>query len=206
MRTSGTSAGVPWAPAGGASAAAISRNEASSFGFMNFLRAQTRNRFPRLLYLLACKHLRSTAAPTGQLARDLGMFVKLLLRTSNPEFFAALQDAGISFTQLKCLGLLSDAGEPKSLGRLSEELGLSLPAISRAVDGLVQRGRASSAPEDPSDRRCKLVSLSAGGRATYERVLAVRIAAVKRFVEELEPLERAALGAALHPIVERLDA
>jgi DNA-binding MarR family transcriptional regulator len=146
----------------------------------------------------------STVAPAGQLARDLGMFVKHLLRTSNPEFFAALQDAGISFTQLKCLGLLSDADKPMSLGRLSEELGLSLPAVSRAVDGLVQRGHVKRA-EDPNDRRCKLVSLSAGGRATYERVVAVRIAAVKRFVEELEPQERDALGAALNPIVERLN-
>jgi len=132
------------------------------------------------------------------------MFVKLLLRRSNPEFFAALQDAEISFTQLKCLGLLSDAGEPMSLGRLSEELGLSLPAVSRAVDGLVQRGHVKRA-EDPSDRRSKLVSLSAGGRVAYERVVAVRIAAVNRFVEELEPQERDALGAALNPIVERLN-
>jgi DNA-binding MarR family transcriptional regulator len=137
------------------------------------------------------------------LGRDLGLLLKHLLGSTNREFFAELQDAGISFSQLKCLGLLSNADAPLSLGVLSEDLGLSLPAVSRAVDGLVQRGEVRR-QEDPSDRRCKFVSLSARGRSTYERVLAVRLAGVERFVEGLEPDDRDALGAALVPIVERL--
>ena len=75
--------------------------------------------------------------------------------------------------------------------------------MSRAVDGLVQRGDVKR-EEDPRDRRSKLVTVTARGRATYERVLAVRLAGVERFVEELEPDEREALGAALEPIVEEL--
>ena len=83
-----------------------------------------------------------------------------------------------------------------SLGALSDEIGLSLAAVSRAVDGLVQRGELKR-QEDPADRRSKLVSVSARGRATYERVVAVRVAGVERFVEGLEPGEREALGAAI---------
>jgi DNA-binding MarR family transcriptional regulator len=135
--------------------------------------------------------------------RDLGLLVRHLLGSTNREFFAALEDAGISFSQLKCLGFLSNAGAPLSLGALSEDLGLSLAAVSRAVDGLVQRGDVKR-QEDPSDRRSKLVTISARGRATYERVLAVRVAGVERFVEGLEPEDREALGAALGPIVEGL--
>jgi DNA-binding MarR family transcriptional regulator len=135
--------------------------------------------------------------------RDLGLLVRHLLGSTNREFFAALQDAGISFSQLKCLGLLSTAEAPLSLGALSEDLGLSLAAVSRAVDGLVQRGDVKR-QEDPSDRRSKLVTVSARGRATYERVLAVRVAGVERFVDGLEPDDREALGAALGPIVEGL--
>jgi DNA-binding MarR family transcriptional regulator len=137
------------------------------------------------------------------LGRDLGLLMRHLLRSTNREFFAALQDAEISFSQLKCLGLLSNAEAPLSLGALSEDLGLSLAAVSRAVDGLVQRG-AVKRQEDPSDRRSKLVTVSARGRAVYERVLAVRVAGVERFVEELEPEDRDALAAALGPIVEGL--
>ena len=137
------------------------------------------------------------------LGRDLGVLMRHLLGSTNREFFAALQDAEISFSQLKCLGLLSNAEAPLSLGALSEDLGLSLAAVSRAVDGLVQRG-AVKRQEDPSDRRSKLVTVSARGRAVYERVLAVRVAGVERFVEELEPEDRDALAAALGPIVEGL--
>ena len=87
--------------------------------------------------------------------RDLGLLVKHLLGSTNREFFAALQDAGISFSQLKCLGFLSNAEAPLSLGALSEDLGLSLAAVSRAVDGLVQRGDVKR-QEDPSDRQYEL--------------------------------------------------
>jgi DNA-binding MarR family transcriptional regulator len=141
-----------------------------------------------------------TATTVG---RDLALLLKHLLGSTNREFFAELQDAGISFSQLKCLGVLSNADSPLPLGALSEEIGLSLAAISRAVDGLVQRGEVKR-QEDPSDRRCKLVTVGARGRATYERIVAVRMAGVERFVDGLEPDERETLGAAVGPIVERL--
>ena len=138
------------------------------------------------------------------LTRELGLFLKRVVFANNREFFRALQEAGISFTQLKCVGLLVEAGGPMSLGALSEELALSPAAVSRAVDGLVQRGELRR-EEDPEDRRSKIVSLAPKGRAIYERIMAVRLAGLKDFVEELLPQEREALGAALHPIVERLS-
>jgi DNA-binding MarR family transcriptional regulator len=143
-------------------------------------------------------------ADTAALARDLGLFLKQVLTTKNREFFQALQEACISFTQLKCLGILSEAGAPMSLGALSHELALSPAAISRAVDGLVQRGELKR-EEDPEDRRSKIVSLAPKGRSTYDRIMAVRLAGVRSFIEELEPSEREALGSALHPIIERLS-
>jgi DNA-binding MarR family transcriptional regulator len=146
----------------------------------------------------------STSTDTSELAKDLGRFLKGVLMTNNREFFVALQEAGISFTQLKCVGALQQAGGPMSLGALADELALSPAAISRAVDGLVQRG-ALRREEDPEDRRSKIVSLAPRGRAVYERVMAVRLAGLKNFVEELEPPEREALGSALHPIIERLS-
>ena len=146
----------------------------------------------------------ATKIDSDTLARDLGLFLKRVLFSNNREFFGALQEAGISFTQLKCLGVLREADAPLSLGALSDELALSPAAISRAVDGLVQRGELKR-EEDPGDRRSKIVSLTARGRATYDRILAVRLAGLKNFIEELEPQERDALGSALHPIIERLS-
>jgi DNA-binding MarR family transcriptional regulator len=144
------------------------------------------------------------AAGLDSVASDLGLVVRHLLWSTNREFFTSLQEAGISFSQLKCLGLLAEADAQLSLGALSDETGLSLPAISRAVDGLVQRGEVKRT-EDPNDRRSKLLTVTARGRGTYERLASVRAAGVRRFVEDLEPEERDALGSALHPIVERLS-
>jgi DNA-binding MarR family transcriptional regulator len=146
----------------------------------------------------------SRAAGLDALSQDLGLIVRHLLWSTNREFFTSLQEAGISFSQLKCLGLLAEADAELSLGGLSDETGLSLPALSRAVDGLVQRGEVKRT-EDPSDRRSKLLTVTARGRGTYERLASVRAAGVRRFVEDLEPEERDALGSALHPIVERLS-
>lgn len=135
--------------------------------------------------------------------QSLGLLLKHVLRATGREFFASLEEAGISFTQVRCLGLLSDAGAPLPLTAVSEEIGLSLPAVSRAVDGLVKRGELKRA-EDPADRRSKLVSVTARGRATYERLIAVRVAGVERFVDALEPGERDTLAASITPIAERL--
>ena len=146
----------------------------------------------------------AAATDSAELAKDLGVFLKRILTSNNREFFAALQEADISFTQLKCLGLLREADAPVSLGMLSDDLVLSPAAVSRAVDGLVQRD-ALKREEDPEDRRSKIVSLAPGGRAIYERIMAVRLAGLKDFVEDLEQDERDALGSALHPIIERLS-
>lgn len=58
--------------------------------------------------------------------------------------------------------------------------------------------------EDPRDRRSKLVSATAPGR-TYEKLIAVRMAGVRRFVEGLEPAQREVLAAAVGPLVEGLE-
>ena len=146
----------------------------------------------------------SAAAGLDSVARDLGLIVRHLLWSTNREFFGSLQEAGISFSQLKCLGLLSEADAPVSLGGLSEEIGLSLPAISRAAEGLVQRGEVKRT-EDPRDRRSKLLTVSARGRRTIDRFVAIRFAGIKRFVEELTDEERQALAAGVGPIARRLD-
>jgi len=147
-----------------------------------------------------------TAAQTSSdaVASDLGILMKHLLVSSSRDFFSAVEQAGLTFTQVKCLHLLGDSDEPLPLNALSEKLGLSGPAISRAVDGLVQRGEVKRT-EDPRDRRSKLLTLSARGRRTIDHFVAIRLAGIKRFVEELTDEERQALAAGVGPIARRLD-
>jgi MarR family transcriptional regulator for hemolysin len=143
-------------------------------------------------------------ATAEELARDLTALMKLLLVTSSRDFFVELEKAGISLTQIKSLTMLAERDEPLSVKALSDLMGLSLPGISRAVEGLVQRGEITRV-EDAEDRRRKLLSITPSGRRTYERLLATRIAGVRRFVDELDPEEQEALSRGLRALAGRLD-
>jgi DNA-binding MarR family transcriptional regulator len=147
----------------------------------------------------------TTAASEGAdaLSRDLFGFTSHLLQANRRDLFTAVEKAGLNFTQVKVLKTLSEADEPLSLGGVSDALGLSLPAISRAVDNLVRRGQVKR-EEDARDRRCKLVTVTGRGRATYERLTELRLAGIKNFVSGLEPAEQEALAEAVGPIVRRL--
>jgi len=158
--------------------------------------------------ILACVQASSPApAATGTeaLTQDLFQFLRKVMSDTNRDVFAAVEDAGLTITQVKCLKTLNEADAPLSLGALSTQIGLSLAGISRAVDGLVREGHVSRT-EDPRDRRSRLVQVTARGRRTYERLLELRIAGIRMFVDGLEPREQEALGAALAPLVARWSA
>jgi DNA-binding MarR family transcriptional regulator len=142
------------------------------------------------------------ATSKEELTLHLAGVMKHLMVATGRDFFQAVEELGLSLSQLKSLQALGDAQEPLSLKGLADHLGLSLPAVSRAVDGLVQRGYVTR-EEDPSDRRCKRLLITRRGRRTVEGLLALRVAGLREFVERLEPDEREALARGLRPIVRR---
>ena len=94
------------------------------------------------------------ASPQG-LAELLGRLMLYLNRAASPEMFRLLDQLGISLTQFKTLHFLRDA-EEVNVKDVSERMGLSLPAMSRAIDGLVRRGYVERT-ESAEDRRARLV-------------------------------------------------
>jgi DNA-binding MarR family transcriptional regulator len=147
--------------------------------------------------------MQATAAPTHALAEQLHALWGHVMRGSGGGFLAELEQHGLSLTQLKALHVLRSHGE-LSVKHVGEQLGLSLPAASRAVDGLVQRGLADRS-ECATDRRCRLVRLSPAGADVVGRVAEARLAGIAQFVETLAAADREALGAALAPILEGID-
>jgi DNA-binding MarR family transcriptional regulator len=125
-----------------------------------------------------------------------------LNRKSSADLFRMVAELDSSFSQVKMLFLLEDGGE-HSVKEIAEHLGLSLPAASRAVDGLIQRGYVSRR-ESATDRRSRLVALTGDGRAVVDRVLRARLQTLEAFADELTPQERDGLYTALLPIVERI--
>lgn len=125
-----------------------------------------------------------------------------LNRKSSADLFRMVAELDCTFSQVKMLFLLEDGGE-HSVKEIAERLGLSLPAASRAVDGLIQRGYVSRR-ESATDRRSRLVALTQDGQAVVERVLRARLHTLEAFADELTPEERDCLYTALLPIVERI--
>ena len=139
---------------------------------------------------------------TAELTSTLTAILSHLLTSTGRDFLQAVDELELSLTQIKSLRARMDADEPLSVKALGHELGLSLPAISRALDGLVQREFVTRA-EDPADRRSKRLALTRKGRRTHDQLYALRVAGLREFVEDLDPHEREALAAGLVPIARR---
>ena len=136
------------------------------------------------------------------LAELLGRLLLYLHRSSSPELFRMLGELGLSFTQVKTLHVLRDADD-MNVKDVADRLGLSLPAMSRALDGLVQRGFVERR-ESERDRRAKLVRLLPPGRDALDTIERSRLSLIEEFTATLSDEERAGLHAALLPIVERI--
>jgi DNA-binding MarR family transcriptional regulator len=145
----------------------------------------------------------ATSATPQQLADALGKLSYHVNRTASPDMFRVLGEVGLSFTQMKALFLLADSDE-LTVKDLADRLAMSLPAMSRSVDGLVQRGYVARR-ECETDRRAKRVTLLPQGRAVLGRVTAAREQAIVEFAAALPDAERTALHAALLPIAERIS-
>jgi MarR family transcriptional regulator for hemolysin len=143
------------------------------------------------------------ASAEQELAQSIGDLMKHLLSHTGGDFFQAVDDLQLSFTQIKAAQLLAEAEEPLSLGAVGDHLKLSLPAVSRAVDGLFKRGLCTR-EEDPADRRSKRIVITARGRRLYERLHEIRVAGIREWAAGLDRSERDALLEALRPIAKEL--
>jgi len=129
--------------------------------------------------------------------------MKHLLAHTGRDFFQAIDGLQLSLTQIKAAQFLAETKEPLSLGAIGDHLGLSLPAVSRAVDGLVRRGLCTR-EEDPADRRSKRILITARGRRLYERLHEIRVAGIRDWAEGLDPADRDALLDALRQVARDL--
>jgi DNA-binding MarR family transcriptional regulator len=81
-------------------------------------------------------------------------------------------------------------------------MSVSLPAMSRAVDGLFERGFVQR-EEDPTDRRMKRVRLTESGRSVPLALNEARMSALHELIGSLDGEEADALQRALALMLER---
>src|SRR3954468_11732362 len=146
----------------------------------------------------------TTAQADRELARDIGAFAKLILQAGGRDFYRAVGELDLSISQIRMLHLLTGPVEAASLKAIAGEVGLSMPAVSRSVDGLVQRGLVTRT-EDPKDRRHKAVRATDEARRLAADLVEMRVAGITDFVQTLSDAERRDLADALAPIVARAE-
>jgi DNA-binding MarR family transcriptional regulator len=117
-----------------------------------------------------------------QIPTELGSPLELYMRLMFTELIAAmtrtLRDDELSLAELTALHLCDVRG-PIKIGDLGTELLLTMPAASRLVTALVERGLVERR-ESKTDRRAKTITLSAKGKTLIERISRDRVAEATR--------------------------
>jgi DNA-binding MarR family transcriptional regulator len=144
------------------------------------------------------------AAAPDDLVRSLSGFAKFLLHAGGRDFYRAVGELDLSISQIRTLHLLTGPLPEASLKTLADEIGLSMPAVSRSVEALVQRGLVTRT-ENAEDRRHKAVRATPEAQSLVDHLIELRVAGIQDFVGTLTDSERADLAEALAPIVARED-
>ncbi len=134
------------------------------------------------------------------LAADMYTLASYLMRTATVGTFNAIAELDLSFTQIKALCALESESEGCSVKALADSLGVSLPAMSRAVDGLFERGLVGR-EEDAADRRMKRVRTTEAGLQVPRALNEARLSALAELIASLGEDEAEALGGALGMIL-----
>src|SRR3954465_155695 len=141
-----------------------------------------------------------TAARVTALLRHLFLY-------DRGNMLRVIEESGLSMTQSKALlelGGLGEAIEARQVGDLAEALGVSVPSMSRAVDGLVKK-RLATRVEDPDDRRVRRIAITARGKKLVDTLVVVRQAGMETFAASLTAAQRRKLDAAVDSLMDRED-
>lgn len=160
---------------------------------------------PAILACVQSSTAAKQAVPSEQLVGSLAAFLHYIFKTCGPKggMLEVIDELGLSLTQLKALQLMvAHPASEMSVKQLGDSLELSLPAISRAVDGLVHRGLVTRT-EDEEDRRIKRVRPTKEADQLVARLIDIRFSQLGEFVDTLSPRERNKLAAALAVLAER---
>ena len=158
--------------------------------------------------------VKTIARPGGDTeagARDTAARISALMRHvflyDRGNQLRVLEDSGLTTTQCKALlelGGLGDCPETWQVTDLAGVFGASLPAMSRAVDGLVKKGLATRV-EDPTDRRVRLVRITREGKDLVDELTTVKRNGIEAFASTLTAAQRRKLDAAIDALMDRDD-
>ncbi len=142
-------------------------------------------------------------ASSGDCAREVLDVIPQIMRAIRADLRRG-RDADLSVAQFRTLVYLGRQSGA-SLSELAEHIGLTLPSMSKLVDGLVDRGLANRA-EDPKDRRRLMLCLTGQGQALVEASLHGTQSYLAGILDKLSREQRATIVAAMDALRQVFDA
>ncbi len=138
-------------------------------------------------------------ASAAQCARQVLEAVPLVMRAIRQEM-RRQRKPGLSVPQFRILVMLN-RHQGASLSEVAEHMGLTLPSISKMVDGLVVRDLLTRGT-DPGDRRRLTLSLTPAGHSSMQTAYAATQAYLAGRLAALAAPDREALIQAMATLVE----
>jgi len=109
---------------------------------------------------------------TSPFVDTLHQWIGVVMHNSMRNLSRYAKERGFSMSQLLALNHINRKG-PCGVTDFGEEMGISSPAASQMLDRLAQQGLIART-EDPSDRRSKLVDLTADAHKILEESMKAR--------------------------------
>ena len=131
--------------------------------------------------------------------RPMGMRMAMVVRQWRAIIDSAITDTGLTQSSWTVLMQLHQLGDNVSVSELAEVQGIELPPLMRTLTQLEKQGyllRSTS----PYDKRIRLLTLTAEGRAILEKLNRVIEAYQQRVTETLPEAQLAAFSATLNQI------
>lgn len=131
--------------------------------------------------------------------RPMGMRMAMVVRQWRAIIDSAITDTGLTQSSWTVLMQLHQLGDNVSVSELAEMQGIELPPLMRTLTQLEKQGyllRSTS----PYDKRIRLLTLTAEGRAILEKLNRVIETYQQRVTETLPEAQLAAFSATLNQI------
>ena len=131
--------------------------------------------------------------------RPMGMRMAMVVRQWRAIIDSAITDTGLTQSSWTVLMQLHQLGDNVSVSELAEVQGIELPPLMRTITQLEKQGyllRSTS----PYDKRIRLLTLTAEGRAILEKLNRVIETYQQRVTETLPEAQLAAFSATLNQI------
>ena len=131
---------------------------------------------------------------------SLRRWAEVFMRHTMQDFMRLKRKSGLSMSQVSTLHRLYHTGEC-GVSDIGERLGVTNAAASQLVDRLVGLGYLERT-EDPQDRRGKVVTMTAKGRALIQENIENQRRWMEKLTRTLTLNEQKSIGAALNALTE----